>query len=264
MRNVTTHSTTRASRCGRRHRRRSHGRTRDGRSQGPTGPPGGCADTTNVIVGGPGNDVILGTPQNDLILGGGGDDRINGRGGHDTIHGGDGNDTVLGAKGNDCVAGDAGKDKVNGNHGRDNVSGGTGADHVGGGPGADNVNGGPGVRHPHDLPGRGQHRERRELNKAAVSRGNYPGGRRLMYHRPRGALLYCHEDVWLVDGLLGCSSSRPRGTARPRAPRRTSSKEGPGAPPRRLLDIGTGSRAPSALLLWRTCTRSPPMSARRS
>ncbi len=170
MHNVTTHSTTRLG-----------VRSPPSASQpwpgpvmadpdGPAGPPGGCADTTNVIVGGPGNDVILGTPQNDLILGGGGDDRINGRGGHDTIRGGNGDDTVLGARGNDCVAGDAGKDKVNGDQGRDNVSGGTGRRPRRWRPGGRQRQRWSGVRHPHDLPGRGQRRERRELSSAAVSR----------------------------------------------------------------------------------------------
>ena len=48
-------------------------------AQGPTGPPGGCAETTNTIVGTPGDDVLIGTPQNDLILGRGGDDRAENR-----------------------------------------------------------------------------------------------------------------------------------------------------------------------------------------
>ncbi|QOJ14063.1 MAG: hypothetical protein HRU75_05180 [Planctomycetia bacterium] len=87
----------------------------------------GCeVETTNTIIGGPGNDFLVGTLGKDRIEGGDGNDLIIGSGGADKLLGGDGNDLIFGGGGNDEIYGGDKIDILIGNSGRDCIFGGGG------------------------------------------------------------------------------------------------------------------------------------------
>jgi Ca2+-binding RTX toxin-like protein len=79
--------------------------------------PPECASlnlTRIVVIGSntPNNssELILGTPGNDTINGGGGSDCILGGGGDDNLRGGNGVDILMGGPGNDAINGGGGAD----------------------------------------------------------------------------------------------------------------------------------------------------------
>jgi|GEM_PF-1958907 len=99
---------------------------------------------TIVLVGGTGNDKLVGstTPgSSEVIIGGNGNDTIISNAGNDTISGGAGNDTITGGTGNDRLSGNVGNDTITAGSGTDVVSGGAGSDLITGGSGADTLNG---------------------------------------------------------------------------------------------------------------------------
>jgi Ca2+-binding RTX toxin-like protein len=73
--------------------------------------PPECAaqHVTNLIVD---TGTISGTASSDLILGGPGDDTISGEGGNDCIVGGGGADILIGSAGNDTCIGGPGTDML--------------------------------------------------------------------------------------------------------------------------------------------------------
>ncbi len=83
-------------------------------------------DTSDLILGGPGNDDIFGGP------------------GDDTINGGDGDDVVDAGQGNDYIDGAADSDKLHGGFGDDTLLAGSGHDELFGGPDNDVLTGGDG------------------------------------------------------------------------------------------------------------------------
>ncbi|MBK8914557.1 MAG: hypothetical protein IPM64_08125 [Phycisphaerales bacterium] len=98
---------------------------RDDVSFGPFNP--GCeVETTNTIIGGPGNDFLVGTLGKDRIEGGDGNDLIIGSGGADKLLGQDGNDLIFGGGGSDEIYGGDKVDVLIGNGGGDCIFGGGG------------------------------------------------------------------------------------------------------------------------------------------
>ena len=103
---------------------------------------GGAGD--DRINGGAGNDTIKGGAGNDILKGGNGNDTIKGSNGQDILKGGNGQDILKGGNGNDIINGGNGKDIIKGGNGQDNLKGGNGNDIINGGNGNDTLKGGKG------------------------------------------------------------------------------------------------------------------------
>lgn len=93
------------------------------------------------------------TASSNILLGGQGDDSIVGGVGSDILSGDLGNDTVSGGGGSDSIAGQAGDDSLVGSNGADTIDSGAGNDTVQGGGGADLLIGGSGVVRFNFAPG---------------------------------------------------------------------------------------------------------------
>jgi Ca2+-binding RTX toxin-like protein len=112
--------------------------------------------TSNVGIGGDGDDEIGGGTGVDSLSGGNGADYLYGSDGADTIDGGDGddydgglyggagNDVITGGNGDDYVDGDANNDLLSGDNGDDEIYGDAGTDTISGGDGDDFIYGGTG------------------------------------------------------------------------------------------------------------------------
>jgi Ca2+-binding RTX toxin-like protein len=125
--------------------------------------------TTEIFIGGAGNDKINGWGGNDDLSGGAGNDSIDGGDGNDYLQGGAGADTVMGGSGNDTIFGfddsvpntnsypvvqtvdlanklygGGGNDKITAGNGADLLYGEDGNDTLNGGLGADTIDGGAG------------------------------------------------------------------------------------------------------------------------
>lgn len=85
-------------------------------------------DSSNLLLGTPGDDVINGLDGSDVIAGQGGNDLICGGGGADLIGGGAGDDVIFGGPGGDLIGGGLGDDAVHGGSDWDLMSGGSGVD----------------------------------------------------------------------------------------------------------------------------------------
>jgi Ca2+-binding RTX toxin-like protein len=90
-------------------------------------------DTSEVIIGTPGDDTIDGAGGDDFIIARGGVDSVNGGEGDDTVKGGDGDDIVNGGNGSDGLFGGPDEDILNGEAGADFLEGGLGGDTMFGG-----------------------------------------------------------------------------------------------------------------------------------
>ncbi|HEY0414113.1 MAG TPA: cadherin domain-containing protein [Allosphingosinicella sp.] len=101
-------------------------------------------DTTNFIVGTPGDDYIIGTEFNDFVVAGDGNDEVHLLGGDDFGSGGRGDDLLFGDGENDIVVGGLGRDTLYGGDGSDMLSGDAGNDELDGGTGDDVLSGGRG------------------------------------------------------------------------------------------------------------------------
>lgn len=98
---------------------------------GETGEKDFVYGTTEIVIGGSGNDVLTGsTPSkylptgytaNNTLIGGPGADTLNGLDGNDILKGGDGNDVLNGGVGNDSLSGEGGTDKLFGEAGDDSL-----------------------------------------------------------------------------------------------------------------------------------------------
>ncbi|ATF18191.1 calcium-binding protein [Phaeobacter gallaeciensis] len=100
--------------------------------------------SSDMMLGGRGNDTLSGLSGRDMLLGEDGSDHLLGGEGHDTLKGGDGQDVLLGGTGRDWLAGDLGNDTmVGGSHG-DKLIGGGGNDNMRGQNGHDVLRGNSG------------------------------------------------------------------------------------------------------------------------
>lgn len=86
--------------------------------------------STNILVGGSGDDTLIGGYGADRLDGEIGADRIYGNEGDDSIDGGSGDDQLNGNDGNDSIIGGAGNDTIYGESGSDSIVGGTGDDSI--------------------------------------------------------------------------------------------------------------------------------------
>lgn len=93
--------------------------------------------TSDVTLGGLGNDQIATGSNDDLVLASGGDDIVTLGKGDDVGLGGLGNDVVEGGRGDDILSGGSGKDELSGGTGDDVLAGGRGDDVLYGGIGND-------------------------------------------------------------------------------------------------------------------------------
>ncbi|WP_323782267.1 calcium-binding protein [Leisingera sp.] len=93
--------------------------------------------SSDLILGGAGNDSLSGLSGGDLLLGEGGSDRLLGGAGRDTLNGGDGDDALLGDSGRDQLIGGNGNDLLNGGRHGDRLLGEGGNDTLKGGGGKD-------------------------------------------------------------------------------------------------------------------------------
>ncbi len=94
-------------------------------------------DTTNLLIGGGGNDVLNGRGGNDMLQGEAGNDTLFGGTGDDILEGGYDNDELHGEQGEDLLIGGLGIDRLHGGDGGDTLHGGRGADILDGGEGGD-------------------------------------------------------------------------------------------------------------------------------
>jgi RTX toxins and related Ca2+-binding proteins len=85
-------------------------------------------DSSDILVGGWGDDFIVANDGNDTVYGNFGDDFILGNTGDDTLYGGFGDDIIYGGVGNDHIYGGGGDDIIDGDRGFDTLTGGTGRD----------------------------------------------------------------------------------------------------------------------------------------
>ncbi|UWQ34536.1 calcium-binding protein [Leisingera sp. M527] len=93
--------------------------------------------SSDLILGGAGNDTLSGLSGSDLLLGEDGNDRLLGGAGRDTLNGGDGDDDLWGGSGRDLLIGGMGDDLLIGSKHGDRLLGGGGADELKGGHGKD-------------------------------------------------------------------------------------------------------------------------------
>ena len=112
---------------------------------------GGSGDDTllglsggDSLLGEDGTDRLLGGSGRDSLDGGDGDDELHGGSGHDRLHGGYGEDLLDGGRHNDLLLGEGGNDKVKGGSGKDTLNGNSGNDLLLGGGGHDVLSGGSG------------------------------------------------------------------------------------------------------------------------
>lgn len=103
---------------------------------------GGADDDT--LKGGAGQDTLIGGSGDAPALGGVGDDRIMAGAGNDRAQGGAGRDTLVGGLGKDSLAGGSGDDRLEGDAGNDTLLGGASVDELRGGTGDDRLDGGAG------------------------------------------------------------------------------------------------------------------------
>jgi Ca2+-binding RTX toxin-like protein len=94
-------------------------------------------DTSDVRVGGSGNNNLEGDGGDDLLAGFAGDDTLTGRGGADLLVGDTGDDVVLGGEGSDLLLGGRGEDLLQGGAGDDLLVGGQDEDRLEGEGGND-------------------------------------------------------------------------------------------------------------------------------
>lgn len=73
-------------------------------------------------------DKMNGTTSSNMLLGGGGNDSLAGMAGNDTLNGGSGADKLWGGSGNDSLSGGTGNDTLVGGFGADRMDGGAGND----------------------------------------------------------------------------------------------------------------------------------------
>jgi hypothetical protein len=103
----------------------------------------GLAESTIIILGGPGNDIFDASGNTQPIGGEGGVTFVSvhmfGNGGNDTLTGGAGNDLLDGGPGVDMLFGGPGNDTINGGDDSDLVEGGAGADVMNGNGGIDTL-----------------------------------------------------------------------------------------------------------------------------
>lgn len=93
--------------------------------------------TSDLLLGGVGEDSLHGQAGNDWLDGGADDDTLKGGVGQDTLIGGSGDDPALGGVGDDRIMAGAGNDRAQGGAGTDELRGGTGDDRLDGGAGID-------------------------------------------------------------------------------------------------------------------------------
>ncbi|MEX0340161.1 MAG: calcium-binding protein [Arenibacterium sp.] len=101
--------------------------------------------TSNLMLGGQGEDRLILRAGNDFADGQDGNDVLNGGAGRDALDGGAGDDTIRAGRGKDNVNGQSGNDLINGGRGGDWLKGGRGDDTIKGGRGNDLINGSAGI-----------------------------------------------------------------------------------------------------------------------